>query len=256
MPMPLVAALILGMVIPAPTASGQSTGVTTIVERRIQAAEPPPGAEVSQSVMDFVPGAWTPVHSHGGASYNTVLEGEITLRIDGVDQTFTAGEGWVDQPCVMHTAGNEGTSTARLIATFVVPRGVPPSFFLEPQSRRAARPEPTLVAANKMPAVALSGPMDVIHRVISIEPGSTVPAQIQPGPSIVSVVQGSVSVEMDGTMRSVTAGRGWTEAAQAVHGYSAGGSAASVVTTTFVARDALVGGPVEQAARVTVPGPR
>ena len=253
---PLAALLSLVLVLPTPTAFGQPTGATTTIERRIQAAEPPPGAEISQSVLDFAPGAWTPVHSHGGGSYNTVLAGEITLQMDGVDRTFTAGEGWIDLPCIPHRAGNRGTTNARLIATFVVARDVPPAIIIEPQRRHTARLEPTVVAAQKMNAVNLSGPMDVIHRVVSLEPGSTVPVQTQPGPSIVSVLQGSISIDIDGATRDVTAGRGWTDPTETARGYTAGGSAARVVTTAFVPRGELASMPAEYTAAVPVPGPR
>ena len=250
--LPLVALLAPALVLPAPTAFGEPTGATTVVERRIEAASLPAGAEVSQSVLEFGPGAWTPLHSHGGASYNTVLAGEVTLRINGVDRTFAAGEGWADQPCVPHQAGNPGTASARLVATFVTARDVPPTLVLDPPGRRPARPEPTVLAAQKLTAFALSGPVDIIHRVVSLQPGSTVPAQAQPGPSMVSVLLGSVSIEADGTTRSVSAGRGWTDPTGASLGYSAGGSVARVVATTFAPRS---GATTATAQGAVVPGP-
>jgi quercetin dioxygenase-like cupin family protein len=235
----LIAALALPLALPAPPAFGEAAGAITTLERRIQASEPPPGAEISQSVLDFAPGAWTPVHSHGGGSYNTVLAGEITLRVGGVERTFTAGEGWADEPCVPHAAGNKSTASARLVATFAVARDVPPSLILEPHNRRGAPPEPVLVAAHKMSATDLAGPVDVVHRLISLEQGATVPMDHQPGPSFVSVLQGSVSVDLDGTTHHVKAGRGWDELTAATHTYTAAGATARVVTTTFVRRGAV-----------------
>src|SRR5688572_30870613 len=105
--LPAVVALLL--VLPAPALT-QATDLTTLLGRRIQADDPPPGAELYQAVLDFAPGAWTPLHSHTGSSYNTVLAGEITLRMDGVNQTFAAGEGWVDAPDILHAAGNQSSA--------------------------------------------------------------------------------------------------------------------------------------------------
>jgi quercetin dioxygenase-like cupin family protein len=255
-PLTLAVLFTLVLVAPALPAFGQATGVTLVVERRIEAAEPPPGAEISQSVLEFAPGAWTPLHSHGGASYNTVLAGEITLSMGGVDQTFTAGEGWIDQPCIPHRAGNRGTTNAQLVATFVVARDIPPSIILDPQEQHSARTNPMVLATHKLGAFNLSGPMDVIHRAVSMPPGSTVPAQTQPGPSIVSVLQGAVSIDIDGTTRTVTAGRSWTEPTDAGGGYTTNGSAARVVATTFVPRGESASTPAESAAVVSVPGLR
>src|SRR3712207_9190559 len=105
-------------------AFGQQSGVTTPIEKRFQAADPPAQAEVLQAVLDFAPGAWTPVHTHGGPAYVTVLDGEMTLRMGGADQKFRAGAGWIDNPDEPHAAGNEGAIGARILVTFVLPREI------------------------------------------------------------------------------------------------------------------------------------
>ena len=227
---------LLATVQPASVAFGEAAGVSTTIERRMQAADPPVVAELFQSVLEFEPGAWTPDHSHNGPSYNTVLEGEVTLRIGDVDQTFTVGQGWIDEPDVRHLAGNQSAAPARLIASFVVTRGVPPSTFFDPQDENTLPPEPSFLAAGKMNALDLSSPMDVIHRVIEVQPGTTVPAQAQPGPSILSVIEGSVTVDQDGTPRDVETGQSWVEPTTEAHGFTAGDTTARIVVTTFAAR--------------------
>jgi quercetin dioxygenase-like cupin family protein len=227
---------LLAIVQPASLAFGEAADVSTPVERRMQAADPPVVAELFQSVLEFEPGAWTPDHSHNGPSYNTVLEGEVILRIGDVDQTFTAGEGWIDEPDVRHLAGNQSVAPARLLASFVVTRGIPPSTFYDPEDESSLPPEPSFLAAGKMNALDLPSPMDVIHRVIELQPGTTVPAQAQPGPSILSVIEGSVTVDQDGTPRDVEAGESWVEPASEARGFTAGDTTARIVITTFAAR--------------------
>jgi len=239
----VLAGLALALTLSAQRASAQPAGATTTIERRVQAAEPPGLAELSHVVLDFAPGTWTPLHSHGGGSYNTVLEGEITLRIGRVDQTFKAGEGWVDRPCTLHMAGNSGAAPARLIASFVVPKGVPPSTIFEPTRRSAVPPEPTPLAHFKTQVASLPQPMDVIHRTVEIEPGAPVPIQAPAGLSIVSVLAGGVSLDVGGSARSVAAGNSWVEPADSVRTFTASGSPARVATTTFAPRDASLGGP-------------
>ena len=90
-----------------------------------QGAEQSADFEVVVLVLDFPPGTWTPPHTHGSPGWVTVIEGEMTLRMAGTEQTFQAGEGWEDVPNVVHEAGNAGTAPARLTATFLIPRGAP-----------------------------------------------------------------------------------------------------------------------------------
>src|SRR5215211_5448695 len=78
------------VLVPAAVALGQP-GFTEVLEMRFQAAAPPAQPEILETVLDFAPGAWTPLHTHGGPVYVTVLDGTITLRSVGTDTTFAAG---------------------------------------------------------------------------------------------------------------------------------------------------------------------
>ncbi len=76
-------------------------------------------------VRSFAPGAWTPIHTHGGMVHVTVLEGEFTLRIGGTDHIYKAGESWVEMPGDnhAHAVGNTGTVKASGVATTLLPKG-------------------------------------------------------------------------------------------------------------------------------------
>jgi len=82
----------------------------------------PPEAQVVQIILDFEPGAFTPPHTHGGPGFVTVLEGEMTRRINGVDETFRAGEGWIE-PGVVHQAGNLTDTKATVLFVCLLPPG-------------------------------------------------------------------------------------------------------------------------------------
>jgi quercetin dioxygenase-like cupin family protein len=175
----------------AETAAQPAAAMTTVIERREQAAEVPSGADLYQSVLDFEPGSWTLTHSHNGQSFNTVVEGELTLRIEGSgDQTFKAGEGWVDQPGVVHLVGNQTTEPARFVASFVVERGMPPSVIMVPDDvdEDSLPPQPEVIAGTKTLAPALPQPMDVVQQVIEVQSGSSVPFQATAGTTLVSAV--------------------------------------------------------------------
>jgi quercetin dioxygenase-like cupin family protein len=82
------------------------------------------GFDLIHFVIDFAPGAWTPVHMHGGVMMLTVLEGVVTHRYaDGSESTFTVGEGWIEQPGVYGAAGNDGRVAARIMVSALLPEG-------------------------------------------------------------------------------------------------------------------------------------
>lgn len=240
----LLLGALLALTLPGSATFAQSSSVTTAFERHVQSTDLPVGAELYQTVLDFEPGAWTVAHEHNGPSFNTVLEGEVTLRIGEAEQTFHVGEGWVDAPGVYHTAGNLGSTPARLIVSFVMARGVPPSTFIEVEDEESLPPEPTFAAASKMNAVGLFGPVEVIHRVIDVEANATVPVETQAGPSIVAVMSGGVSVDIDGTARAQEIGDSWIEAGESTHSFTAGDEPTRLVITTF----ARAAAPSEQTA--------
>jgi quercetin dioxygenase-like cupin family protein len=98
-------------------------GPTKVYESKVAVANPPAQADLIQVLLDFSPGAWTPPHTHGGQTLNTVLEGEITVRENGADKTLKPGEMWSDTPDQVHAAGNAGTTKASLAVAFLLPKG-------------------------------------------------------------------------------------------------------------------------------------
>src|SRR5687768_8703031 len=81
--------------------------------------------EVQTLILDFPPGTWTPLHSHGGLTLVRVLEGEMTRRVGSTEDVFRAGEGWVETPGDVHAAGNAGGALARVQVTFLLTPGAP-----------------------------------------------------------------------------------------------------------------------------------
>ncbi len=75
-------------------------------------------------VLDFAPGAWTPVHTHGGQGIVTVLEGELTHRPQGgAEQRLVPGESFIETPGHAHAAGNDTDANTRVLFTILLPKG-------------------------------------------------------------------------------------------------------------------------------------
>lgn len=106
--------------------------------------------ETVQLIIDFAPGSWTPNHVHGGTGLITVVEGEITLRRDGVETLYKAGEGWIEHPNMLHAAGNAGASPARLSAVFLLPKGAILTTPQKDTSGKAPPPAPKLLMQARL----------------------------------------------------------------------------------------------------------
>ena len=76
-------------------------------------------------ILDFAPGAGVPMHVHGGPTLVTVLDGAITLKDNGMEKTYKAGESWTEMPEHVHEAINNGDKTVRVVVTFLLPVAEP-----------------------------------------------------------------------------------------------------------------------------------
>lgn len=110
-------------------------GPATVYRGEMVAMDVPEDYRLAQLVVDFPPGSWTPLHSHGGDVLITVLEGELIYYLDGEETLYTAGESWVISAGVPNAKANLTDSHARLGATFVLPIGVEPSTYYGPVER-------------------------------------------------------------------------------------------------------------------------
>jgi LPXTG-motif cell wall-anchored protein len=81
--------------------------------------------DVVQAILDFAPGAATPYHTHPGIVVVTVVAGELTFNLEGVDHIYKAGESFVELPNQVAQARNAGTAPMRVMATYLLPQGAP-----------------------------------------------------------------------------------------------------------------------------------
>lgn len=85
-----------------------------------------PGKEVVQAVAEIDPGAQSGRHTHPGEEVAYVLEGTITLEIQGKPAaTKKAGEAFVIPPNTVHNARNAGSSVAKVLGTYIIEKGKP-----------------------------------------------------------------------------------------------------------------------------------
>jgi quercetin dioxygenase-like cupin family protein len=99
-------------------------GPEVVHRTTMEVTNPPAAFETINLVLDFAPGAWTPLHSHGGQGIVTVLEGELVHRPEGGEERrLQPGESFLEMPGHAHIAGNESGATARVLFTALLPHG-------------------------------------------------------------------------------------------------------------------------------------
>ncbi len=81
--------------------------------------------DVVQTILDFAPGAATPYHTHPGIVMVTVVAGELTFNLEGVDHVYKTGESFVEVPNQVGQARNAGSVPARVMASYLLPQGAP-----------------------------------------------------------------------------------------------------------------------------------
>lgn len=174
-----------------------------VAEQRFSVIDPARQVELVQLVVDFPPGAWTSVHSHGGQAVNLVLEGEITLRQDGVDHAHRAGQGWSDSAGIAHAAGNTGTGKARLLTNFLLPRGA-----LQTSAEGSSPLEPSVLYEARFPLSSLPPDAEIVQRVVDLPSGWRAD-EIANGFAANLVVAGEVASGAPGKEMSFRAGESW-----------------------------------------------
>src|SRR5712691_300348 len=135
-------------------------------ESRFSVMNPSAQVDLVQLVVDFEPGAWTSLHTHGGQAINLVLEGEITLRHGGMDRRYKAGQSWTDSTSQVHAAGNTGSGKARLLTNFLLPKGAPQTTAVQDSQL-----EPTIVYEARFPVPALPAETEIMQQVADLSSG-------------------------------------------------------------------------------------
>src|SRR2546425_10528384 len=82
------------------------------------------GYSVIQQVLDFAPGSQTLKNRHGGPGVITVLQGEATVTIDGVEKTYKVGDSFsLTTTSQTMQAFNRGNAELLVAASFLLPDG-------------------------------------------------------------------------------------------------------------------------------------
>jgi quercetin dioxygenase-like cupin family protein len=175
-----------------------------VAESRFAVTDAPSQAELVQLVVDFEPGAWTSLHTHGGQAINLVLEGEITLRHGGMDHPYRTGESWTDSTGQVHAAGNTGSGKARLLTNFLLPKGAPQITVIEESAFGPAVRHEARFALPPLPTAT-----EIVQRVVDLSRGWRA-QRAYDGFAATMVVDGEVTYRIGRLRKSYKPGDAWS----------------------------------------------
>ena len=200
------------LVLPAAVARGQTPGPTLVYRTSMEVTGAPATFDLINLVVDFAPGARTPLHSHGGQGIVTVLEGEVIHRPEGGEERrVVAGESFLEIPGHSHTASNESQAKARVAFTAVLPKGAEvTTVHGDPDPNPP--PGPVLVYRTSFEAANPSATFDLVNLVVDFAPGAWTPLHFHGGHGMVTVLEGEVVHRPHGgEERRVVAGESFLE---------------------------------------------
>lgn len=226
-------AALLVLLLPLGAVLGQAPpGATTRINAKSAGVTPPAQFELIQLVIDFAPGAWTPVHKHGGQGFVTVIAGEVTRRSEGVQTIYKTGETWVESADHFHDAGNNTNEPARVLASFLLPAGAT----LTTVQPGVLAPTPTSVTTyrSQTPITSPAATVDIFQLVLDFAVGSATPPHSHGGPGLVTVLAGQMSVKEAGAEAKYSPGQQWLEGPGSVAVVGNAGTTPASIAVTFV----------------------
>ena len=85
-----------------------------------------PGREVVQGIAVLEPGSASGRHTHPGEEVSYVLEGTLTLEVDGSPtKIYKAGDHFIIPAGQVHNGKNTSSTTTRVLGTWIVEKGKP-----------------------------------------------------------------------------------------------------------------------------------
>lgn len=189
---------LLPLLIAINLASAQEATTTpaTLLEHWFEVSQPP-AAEFTeiQMVLDFAPGSSVGLHTHGGPGYITMLSGAMTMMMNGVKQTFSGGDSFVEYPDGRYEGGNNGDQTARLMVTYLIPKGHEVTILEDGSAtNQNLPPGPTVITQASREVTNAPENFQIVHLVQQYPGGSRSVPTSYGGEVMMTVVDGELSV--------------------------------------------------------------
>jgi hypothetical protein len=135
-----------------------------------------------------------------------------TREAGGAETIFPTGACVMENATHVHRGGNASPEIERHQATFLLPKGAPPTIFEDPAAQ--APPGQAILARVSLPGTPIPGPLQMYQSMTEYAPGVSVATQTRPGWGYTVVLQGQVTRRVFGAApgeRVYNPGEGFVE---------------------------------------------
>ena len=191
--------------------------------------------DLIQSVLYFAPGAASAVHKHPTTFLATVLQGQITLKTPSGETVSSPGD-VIHEPLNQPVqAVNTGAVEAMTVVAYPVAHGAKPTVAVA-GAVAPALPNKTLFSFT-LDSPSISGAYSLVQQELDFAPGSQTAKHRHGGPGVITVLQGQLTLNRDGTGKTYNVGDSFTETpGQTLQAFNRG-SAALIVVATYLLPD-------------------
>jgi quercetin dioxygenase-like cupin family protein len=148
--------------------------------------------EIIHFLLDFAPGAWTPLHTHGGKVLVTTIDGQLLRRHAGGETTYALGESWEELPNDPHEVGNPTDAPATALVTALLPEGAPLTTIAGAPSPNPP-PGPVVRYMNRTAGWPQAEPYEIVHFLLDFGPGQWTPPHAHGGVVMSTVYAGALT---------------------------------------------------------------
>ena len=186
--------------------------------------------DLIQSVLYFAPGAASAVHKHPTPFLATVVQGQITLKTPSGDKQSSAGEVILEPLNQPVQAVNMGSVDAMTVVAYPVAHGGKPTVPVA-GSAAPAIPNKTLYSFT-LDSPSITGAYSLVQQELDFAPGAQTLKHRHGGPGVITVLQGQVTLNRDGTEKTYNVGDSFTETpGQTLQAFNRGSTELIVVAT-------------------------
>jgi quercetin dioxygenase-like cupin family protein len=186
--------------------------------------------DLIQSILDFAPGAASVVHTHTTPNLATVLQGQVTVKMTSGDKQASTGEMLIEPLNQRVQAFNLGSGEAMVAVAFLVPHGEKPTAPVA-GSPAPATPNKTLYSFT-LDSPSVSGAYSLVQQELVFAPSAQTAKHRHGGPGVITVIQGQVTLNRDGTEKTYSVGDIFTETpGQTLQAFNRGSTELIVVAT-------------------------
>jgi quercetin dioxygenase-like cupin family protein len=237
---------------PPPVPLTAPPGPVTRHATRFDVADAPEQFNRVLLIIDFPSGAWTPPHTPGGNLYVSVIDGEISTRSpigSELEPSYSAGSSFSIAPGEYVELGNTAASTARVVATALLPKSAPltlntngfssdvysgPTDGYHLIDSAAQDPRPILTHHSSIEVERPAGAFELVHLVLDFDAGVWTPQHLHGGQELVTLTAGQLALQRRGEVQMFAAGDAWVNPPGLVHAAGNTGTSFAQAVASFL----------------------